>query len=160
MAPSHRRTKSSGPTAPPRTLIVDNGAFTIKAGLSPPASTSLETTPTVIPNCLARGRDKKVYIGSQLSTCKDFSEMSFRRPVEKGCLVNWEAEREIWENEFLDPKEQLYCDPKDTGLILAEAPNNLPSLQANCDQIIFEEFGFARYLRCPGMVKYAHRSGS
>jgi actin-related protein 6 len=105
----------------------------------------------VIPNCIARGRDKKVYIGSQLSTCKDFSEMSFRRPVEKGNLVNWEAEREIWEHEFLDAKADLYCEPKDTSLILTEAPNTLPALQTNCDQIIFEDFGFARYLRCPGM---------
>lgn len=76
--------------------------------------------------------------------------MSFRRPVEKGNLVNWEAEREIWEHEFLDPKADLYCEPKDTGLILTEAPNTLPALQTNCDQIIFEDFGFARYLRCPG----------
>jgi actin-related protein 6 len=148
MAP--RRTKSSGPPPPANTLVLDNGAYTIKAGL---VGADTETpAPNIIPNCLARDRDKKVYIGSQLSSCKDFSEILFRRPVEKGYLVNWEAEKEIWEHEFFDPKASLHCDPAETGLILTEAPNALPALQTNCDQVAFEEFGFARYLRVAGRL--------
>jgi len=153
MAPHHRRTKSSGPAPPDKTLVVDNGAYTIKAGFSSPDTPNdPPSLPSIIPNCLARDRDKKIYIGSQLSACKDFGEIVFRRPVEKGYLVNWEAEKEIWEHEFFDAKAKLHCDPKETGLILTEAPNALPVLQTNCDQIIFEEFGFARYLRCSGML--------
>jgi actin-related protein 6 len=148
MAP--RRTKSSGPPPPAKTLVLDNGAYTIKAGLV--AADTETPAPNIIPNCIARDRDKKVYIASQLSSCKDFSEILFRRPVEKGYLVNWEAEKEIWEHEFFDPKASLQCDPADTGLILTEAPNALPALQTNCDQVIFEEFGFARYLRVAGRL--------
>ncbi|KUJ20841.1 Actin/actin-like protein [Mollisia scopiformis] len=148
MSPAHRRTKSSGPAPPAKTLVLDNGAYTIKAGFSGPGIKT--PTPSIIPNCLARDRDKKVYIGSSLSACKDFSEIVFRRPVEKGYLVNWEAQKEIWEHEFFDAKAPLHCDPKETGLILAEAPNTLPALQTFCDQVVFEEFGFARYLRCLG----------
>ena len=147
MAPAQRRTKSSGPVPPSQTLVIDNGAYTIKAGFSSPSSTS---TPSIIPNCLARNRDKKVYVGSALKDCKDFGEIVFRRPVEKGYLVNWEAEKEIWEHEFFEDKSPLKCDPRETGLILTEAPNTLPQLQTNCDQIVFEEFGFPNYLRCPG----------
>jgi actin-related protein len=33
--------------------------------------------------------------------------MVFRRPVEKGYLVNWEAEKEIWEESFFDDKAKL-----------------------------------------------------
>lgn len=120
----------------------------MKAGFSSPASTS---APSVIPNCMARDRERNVYIGSQLSKCKDFGEIVFRRPVEKGYLVNWEAEKEIWDHEFFEGKAPLRCDPRETGLILTEAPNALPQLQTNCDQMVFEEFGFASYLRCPGM---------
>jgi actin-related protein 6 len=144
MAPL-RRTKSSGPPPPPKTLVLDNGAYTIKSGIV--AQDTETPAPNIIPNSLARDRDKKVYIGSQLSSCKDFGEIVFRRPVEKGYLVNWEAEKEIYEHEFFDPKAKFHCDPADTGLILTEAPNALPALQTNCDQVIFEEFGFARYLR-------------
>ncbi|KAN0111133.1 Actin/actin-like protein [Hyaloscypha variabilis] len=144
MAPP-RRTKSSGPPPPAKTLVLDNGAYTIKAGV---VQADVDTpAPSIIPNCLARDRDKHTYVGSQLSSCKDFSEIVFRRPVEKGYLVNWEAEKEIWEQEFFDPKAKLHCNPSETSLILTEAPNALPALQTNCDQVVFEEFGFARYLR-------------
>ena len=127
----------------------------MKAGFSSPDTAGPE--PHIIPNCMARDREKNVYIGSQLEKCKDFGEIVFRRPVEKGYLVNWEAEKEIWEHEFFEDKAPLKCDPKDTSLVLTEAPNALPVLQTNCDQVIFEEFGFASYLRCPGMSMSDHR---
>lgn len=78
--------------------MLDNGAYTIKAGVV--GADSETPALSIIPNSLARDWDKKVYIGSQLPSCKDFSEILFRRPVEKGYLVNWEAEKEIWEHEF------------------------------------------------------------
>jgi actin-related protein len=146
MAPTagQRRTKSWGPPPPPQTLIIDNGAYTIKAGFSSPGSTS---EAKIIPNCLARDREKRVYIGSQLEKCKDFGEIIFRRPVEKGYIVNWEAQKEIWEHEFFESKSPLRCDPGDTGLILTEAPNSFPQLQQHADEMVFEGFGFASYLR-------------
>jgi len=127
----------------------------MKAGFSSPAA-SLDVEPRVIPNCMARDQYKRVYVGSQLDDCKDFGEMVFRRPVEKGYLVNWEAQKEIWESEFFEDKAEMHCDPRDTGLILTEAPNALPSLQTHCDQIVFEEFGFARYYRCIGTDSCFH----
>jgi actin-related protein 6 len=105
----------------------------------------------IIPNCLAKDQSRKIYIGSELSTCSDQSELAFRRPVDKGFVVNWESQKEIWEHEFFsDKKSALYCDPAETGLLLTEAPNALPVLQGNCDQIVFEEFGFKRYYRTVG----------
>ena len=85
---------------PDQTLVVDNGAFTIKAGF-------VKTEPNlqdclVVPNCLARDREKRVWVGSQLNKCQDFGEIAFRRPVEKGYLVNWEAEKAIWNSVFFD----------------------------------------------------------
>ncbi|CZT12972.1 related to actin-like protein [Rhynchosporium agropyri] len=154
MAPARVHAKPSSSTAPSRTLVVDNGAYTLKAGFSSPSIE--DPTCSVIPNCLSKDRDRKVYIGSQVSSCSDFSEMQFRRPVEKGYIVSWEAEKEIWEHEFFDSKAKLHCDPKETGLILAEAPNALPVLQNHCDQIVFEEFGFKRYLRTTGPALNAY----
>ncbi|KAF7879046.1 hypothetical protein EAF04_000246 [Stromatinia cepivora] len=150
---TNRKAAAAAQAPSTRTLVVDNGAYTIKAGFSSPESTD---SPRIIPNCIARDREKKVYIGSQLDNCKDFGDIVFRRPVEKGYLVNWEAEKEIWEHEFFDKKAPLHCDPRETGLILTEAPNALPALQTNCDQMVFEEFGFANYYRCPGPILNAY----
>ena len=88
-----------------RTLVVDNGAFTIKAGF-------VQAEPDfqhchIIPNCVARDREKKVWIGPELEKCKDFGELSIRRPVEKGYIVNWESERSIWNQSFFNQNAVL-----------------------------------------------------
>ncbi|KAI9700790.1 MAG: Actin- protein 6 [Candelina mexicana] len=144
-----RQTKATERPLADRTLVIDNGASTIKAGFANP-SPDLEKECHVIPNCMGRSRDKRVWIGAQLENCKDFGEMAFRRPVEKGYLVNWEAEKEIWDHTFFDKDAKLNCEPHDTNLILTEAPNAPHALQTNSDQIIFEEFEFASYYRCVG----------
>jgi len=155
MAGGSRKSRSAagGPAAPSTTLVLDNGADTIKAGLIPTGSsggddnTPTQLQPRIIPNCIARDRHKKIYVASELDKCRDFGEMAFRRPVEKGYIVNWEAQKEIWEREFFDEKAPLRCDPAETRLVLAEQPNALPALQTHCDQMVFEEFGFASYVR-------------
>lgn len=136
----------SGPL-PDRTLIIDPGAYTIKAGFAS-KSPNVQQDCHVIPNCLAKSsREDKTYVGSQLASCTDFGEMQFKRPVQKGYIVNWPTEAAIWENEFLDPKAPLPCDPRDTNLIITEAPNAPNALQTNIDQIVFEEFEFASAYR-------------
>ncbi|KAL8372124.1 hypothetical protein RB595_001764 [Gaeumannomyces hyphopodioides] len=162
-----RKSRTAAITPPRQTLVLDNGAYTLKAGLvargggddnddndendDGPNGAAKKTTPEeprVVPNCIARDRHRRTYVGSDLSRCRDFGEMAFRRPVERGYIVNWEAQREIWDRELLDAKTSPRpCDPAETRLVLAEQPGALPALQANCDQMVFEEFGFASYYR-------------
>ncbi len=142
-----RRSKPAPPPPPSRTLVLDNGAYSIKAGFVADDKTD---EPRVIPNCIARDRLRKTYVASDLEKCKDYSEVVFRRPVEKGYIVNWEAQKEVWDHEFFDAKAAQKCDPSETRLVLAEQPNSLPALQANCDQMVFEEFQFASYYRGVG----------
>lgn len=95
--------RKSAVAAPKNTLVLDNGAYTIKAGIvrNNPEGPSYDDC-SVIPNCIARStRDKRTYVGSELDDCKDFGELAFRRPVERGFIVNWEAEKAIWEHEFM-----------------------------------------------------------
>jgi actin-related protein 6 len=111
-----RKGSSSAQTAQSRlaakTLIFDNGAHTIKAGFS---SHNAEDKPNVekdchvIANCIARSqRDKRTYVGSELlDECWDFGELAFRRPVEKGFVVNWESEKAIWERSIVDKRSPL-----------------------------------------------------
>ena len=71
----------------------------------------------IIPNCLARDRGKRVWVGSQLEKCNDFGEIAFRRPVEKGFLINWEAEKAIWDNTFIDKGAKLAVRLRDNCLL-------------------------------------------
>ena len=108
MAP--RQAKSHDRSLPEKTLVIDNGAYTIKAGFASPEP-NLEDC-EVIPNCIAKDRDRRVWIGAQLDGCRDFGELAFRRPVEKGFLVNWDAEKAIWDNAFFGKHPKLrVCAP-------------------------------------------------
>ncbi|EER28360.1 Actin- protein 6 [Coccidioides posadasii str. Silveira] len=158
-----RAAKSAAAAAqslPTKTFIIDNGAYTMKAGYAP---SNVEDSPSdplapclMIPNALVKTRDKRVYTGPQLNThVTDWNEAAFRRPVEKGYIVNWEAQREIWDHSFFDEKiprrPEVRCtDPGDTTLILTEAPNAMAALQKNADEMVMEEWGFGGYLRCIG----------
>ena len=157
-----RQAKTTERGLPERTLVVDNGAYSIKAGFATPESAVDECQ--IVPNCIAKDRGKHVWVGPELDKCRDFGELAFRRPVEKGFLVNWEAEKAIWDETFINDKAPLkvfiiplvddgqgscilQCDPHETNLILGEAPNAPAALQTNCDQVVFEEYEFATYSR-------------
>ncbi|EPE08554.1 actin-like protein arp-6 [Ophiostoma piceae UAMH 11346] len=144
-----RKGKPTAPPPPQATLVVDNGGYTIKAGFAGDDSGK----PVVVPNCIARDRHRRTYIGAELAQCRDFGEAVFRRPVDRGYIVNWDTQRAIWDNTWGESsttdtvKAQLAHDPADTRLVLTEQPNGLPALQTNCDQMVFEEFQFSSYYR-------------
>lgn len=125
------------------TLVVDVGAWSLKAGY---ASSDNNSACHVAPNCIAKSRDNKTYVGSQLSRCTDYGDMTFRRPVQKGYIVNWPAEVAVLDNEL----QQLQCDTSDTNLIITEQPNAPLQLTQNLDQMVFEHFDFAAVYRTIG----------
>ena len=104
MAP--RKLKTSEVALPNSTLVVDNGGYNIKAGLAT-EECSAQDECTVIPNCLAKTARNQVLVGSELRKWSDFAETTFRRPVQKGFVVSWEAEKQIWDHEFFDPASIL-----------------------------------------------------
>ena len=183
-------TSAATATAPPtHTLILDHGAHTLKASLvadnpsdppSGPSDPPSDPLCHLISNTLARSaRDHRTYIGAELlRDCADYGALAFRRPVEKGYVVNWEGEKAIWEHSLLgslstasapaaaaaaatktatgtpaDPGTTfapLRTDPAVTTLLWTEAPGAPAALQRNADEMVFEEFGFAAAWRAMG----------
>lgn len=159
-----RATKAAArapPQLPSRTLVLDNGGYSIKAGFAPSQpETDGQTLPQchTIPNAIVRTRDRKTYVAAQMDTdVTQWSEAVFRRPVEHGQLVGWEAQKEIWDHSFFDEKtakkELFVAQPEQTTLLLAENPSIIPTLQKNADEIIMEEWGFGGYTRVLGMSR-------
>lgn len=141
-----------------KVLVIDNGSYNIKIGHaiekgSLPDGFVNTATPFLIPNCITHGKNKRSYVGSQFSSCSDFSGLTFQRPHEKGQLVDWRLEYAIWNYTFYGQDSPISVDPSETSLILTEAPMSLPATSANTDQMIFEEYGFESYYRCtPGSL--------
>lgn len=154
MARAQKRASHAIGDIPQSTFVIDNGAYTIKAGFAPAAeATDSETLEAckVVPNCVVRSRERKVYVAAQIVEITQWSDAVYRRPLENGQLVSWEFEKEIWDYSFFDaktaPQAMFVKDPADTTLVLGETPNTMPALQRNTDEIVMEEYGFGAYMR-------------
>ncbi|KAI8875885.1 actin-related protein 6 [Backusella circina FSU 941] len=124
----------------PPTLILDNGASTIKVGIA-----SNDVLPKCVPNAIYRGKHvKKSYIGDEIADCTDLSSLYYRIPFERGILTNWKLEKNIWDRVF---QHTAQIEPSETRLLVTEPCFNLPQIQDSYDQIIFEEYNFSSCCR-------------
>lgn len=122
-------------------LIIDNGAATIKCGLA-----SAEK-PHIIPNCKmkVKAERQRQYIGDQIEDCKDCSGLYYILPHQKGFVINWDVQREIWE--YIMRSKFKGLETKDVDLILTEPYFNFKSVQNNTDEVLFEEYGYHSVFR-------------
>lgn len=123
------------------TLIIDNGASSVKCGLA------TDEKPQIIPNCKmkVKAERQRSYIGDQIDDCKDCSGLYYILPHQKGFIINWDVQREIWE--YIITRKFQLTSLKDTDLILTEPYFNFKSIQNNTDEVLFEEYGFNSILR-------------
>ncbi|KZP07507.1 actin-domain-containing protein [Athelia psychrophila] len=138
---------------PLHTLILDNGAYTIKSG----ALDAETQQPRIIQNVVVRSKgDKKTYFGHEIDQCQDFSSLHYRMPFEKGYLVDWDAQKAVWDRIFSD--EVLQSNTNDTSLLITEPYFNLPNIQDVYDQFVFEEYEFQSYHRTTPAAMIPHGS--
>ncbi|GMH39782.1 hypothetical protein BSKO_07680 [Bryopsis sp. KO-2023] len=125
-----------------RVVVLDNGGGTIKAGFAG------DPNPVkVFPNCTAKIKgERHNLVGDMLLDTKEILSLVLRRPFDRGYPVNFELQREIWARTF---KHVLRINPREYGLVLTEPLFNLPSIQAEIEQIIFDDFGFRSVLILP-----------
>jgi len=124
-----------------RTVVLDNGGNTLKAGFAD------EDEPILIcPNLTFKSKGEgggRYQTGDALSTTSEILSLTLRRPFDKGYLVNLELQREIWSRVF---KTHLKIDPKECDLILTEPLMNLDSIRTEVEKTVFDYFGFQSLL--------------
>lgn len=132
-------------------LVLDNGAYTAKAGLS------VDVDPQVIPNCLmkAKSERRKTFIGKQVEDCRDLSGLFYIYPHQKGYLVNWDVEKKIWDHVM--GRDLLDINPRAVSFVLTEPCCNFSSIQESLNEIAFEEYQFKSFFRCPAPVLSAFK---
>ncbi|POY70972.1 hypothetical protein BMF94_5999 [Rhodotorula taiwanensis] len=135
----------------PRVLVLDNGAHSIKAAWADPAAPSLDPPVTTFRNAIARSKTaKRNFIADELDLdCQDFGGLTFRVPFDRGILNNWDVQKTVWDRVYAGKGKGLAINPQETNLLVTEPVHNLPNVQEHYDQIVFEEYEFASYLRCP-----------
>ncbi|GMR36523.1 hypothetical protein PMAYCL1PPCAC_06718, partial [Pristionchus mayeri] len=120
-----------------RTLIMDNGGHTIKMGWN------TDENPRVIPNSIVKGKNerKRVFVGEELTECTDRSSLFFLLPLEKGYIVNWDVQQQIWER-------SLKGESQEESRIVLTHPNALvPAVKDESCEILFEMFGFGEVFK-------------
>lgn len=122
-------------------FIMDNGAATIKAGFAS------DEKPQIVPNCKMKVKSERQrqYVGDQIENCKDCSGLYYLLPHQRGFIINWDTQREIWE--YLLTRKFSGLIPRETDLILTEPYFNFKAIQNNSDEVLFEEYGFNSILR-------------
>ncbi|GAA5880812.1 hypothetical protein JCM16303_005125 [Sporobolomyces ruberrimus] len=142
------------PSAP--ILVFDNGGHSIKSTFTSPVDPYASLAPDAVSNyrnAIVRSKtEKRTYIADEWDQCRDFGGLTFRVPMDKGILNNWEIEKQVWDRVFSGRGRSLKLDTRSTSIAITEPIMNLPNVQEHYDQMIFEEYDFQNYLRIPGPV--------
>ncbi|KAH7939283.1 actin-related protein 6 [Rhipicephalus sanguineus] len=117
-------------------LVVDNGGGSIKAGFT------TQNVPRVLPNCITKAKSerRRQFIADQLDDCKDMSGLFYLLPFQKGYLVNWEVEKQVWD--YMFGKDVFNCQFEETCLILTEPYFNFPSIRESLVEVLYEDYQF------------------
>uniref|UniRef100_A0A7S1IUI4 Actin-related protein 6 n=1 Tax=Eutreptiella gymnastica TaxID=73025 RepID=A0A7S1IUI4_9EUGL len=120
-----------------RQLVLDNGSGHIKIGFAD------WETPKSVPNLMCKDRrGRTCYISSQLYDAPDCSNLSYRRPFEKGYFVDPATECDIWKY-VLGAELGLTTDDLRSTQLLLTAPYFTPrKLQREYNELVFEYFEF------------------
>ncbi|XP_018566589.1 actin-related protein 6 [Anoplophora glabripennis] len=139
-----RRRSSAGPVESNKkdnlsAVIVDSGAYNIKAGFSG------DVSPTLIPNCImkAKSERKRLFIGDQINECRDCSGLYFLLPCERGYITKWDVQKPVWDYVF----SKNVCPINDNPVIVTQPLFNFKSIQDCIDEIFFEEYEVASMFR-------------
>jgi len=132
-------------------VVLDNGGGNIKLGFGGEAAPR-----KMFPNCTAKPKgERSTLVGDMLPDSKEISQLTLRRPFDRGYLVGWDLERDVWAHAFkavLGLGKQGGLATRDCGLLLSEPMFNFPAVQAATEQIVFEEFGFNSFHSAPAPV--------
>nr|CAI5860345.1 unnamed protein product [Callosobruchus analis] len=120
-------------------IVVDNGAYSIKIGLS------TETHPTLVPNCIMKSKAerKRLFIGDQINECRDCSGLYFLLPCERGYITKWDVQKPVWDYIF----SKKVCPIDEYPVVITQPLFNFNSIQDCMDEIFFEEYEVSSMFR-------------
>jgi actin-related protein 6 len=97
----------------------------------------------VFPNCNAKLKgERNVLVGADLLDVRDVSALALRRPVDRGYIVAWDLQREIWARSLRSLAASAGLPPLAAcAAVLTEPYLNLPALRDAALQVAFGDLG-------------------
>ena len=77
-------------------VVVDNGAFQCRMGVA-----GEDAPRKCFQNAMAKAKgDRNAILGDMIDTAKVITQLNVRRPFDRGYLVNWDLEIDLWTRGF------------------------------------------------------------
>ncbi|OMJ10886.1 Actin-related protein 2-A [Smittium culicis] len=128
-------------------IVVDNGTGFAKVGYA--GSNFPEYVfPSVVGRPMIRAEEatsatelqyevKDINVGVEAAALRSVLSMSY--PLENGVIKNWEDMKHVWDYTFY---EKLKIDPRESKILLTEAPLNPKQNREKMVETMFEQYGF------------------
>jgi len=125
-------------------IVCDNGTGFVKCGFS---GSNFPTAifPSMVGRPIMRAEEsvidniqiKDVMVGDEAQKLRFMLQITY--PLENGIVRNWEDIQYVWDYTFF---EKLKIEPKDTKILLTEAPMNPKANREQMVKVMFEKYGF------------------
>ncbi|MCL4119484.1 UNVERIFIED_CONTAM: hypothetical protein GTU68_019164 [Idotea baltica] len=92
----------------------------------------------------AKSERRRPFIGNQIEDCRDASGLFYILPFQKGYLLNWDVQKNIWDHIF---GKDVFNLNSNTTVVLTEPLLNFTSIQEATCEIFFEEYEVESLLR-------------
>eukprot|EP00026_Physarum_polycephalum_P010245 Phypoly_transcript_10401.p1 GENE.Phypoly_transcript_10401~~Phypoly_transcript_10401.p1 ORF type:complete len:365 (+),score=27.84 Phypoly_transcript_10401:173-1267(+) len=111
-------------------VIIDNGGSVCRAGFA-----GDDAPKVMLEHGHAGMREKQdTYVGEEAQTTRDLNSIKY--PITRGIVTNWDDMEKVWRQTFRD----LEVDPKQSPVLLTEAPLNPTANREKMAQCMFETF--------------------
>jgi len=125
-------------------IVCDNGTGFVKCGFS---GSNFPTAifPSMVGRPIMRAEEsvidniqiKDVMVGDEAQKLRFMLQITY--PLENGIVRNWEDIQYVWDYTFF---EKLKIEPKETKILLTEAPMNPKANREQMVKVMFEKYGF------------------
>jgi len=125
-------------------IVCDNGTGFVKCGF---AGTNFPHAifPSMVGRPVIRFEEsivnniqiKDIMVGDEAQKLRNMLQITY--PLENGIVRNWEDIQYVWDYTFF---EKLKIQPKDTKILLTEAPMNPKKNREQMVSVMFEKYGF------------------
>ena len=101
-------------------------------------------------NCVARMQNSmNCLVGDEIDVFSNHSLLKYTRPFDRGYLVNWQTEIDVW-NRIFDA-DHLNISPMNHSLVVTEPFLNPLVFQNEMNEVIFEDYMFESCCRRPAV---------
>jgi len=124
-------------------IVCDNGTGFVKCGFAG-ANFPTSIFPSMVGRPILRSEEKidnvqlkDVMVGDEAAKLRNMLQITY--PIDNGIIRNWEDMQYVWDYTF---QEKLKVNPRESKIMLTEAPMNPTQNRKKMIEVMFEKYGF------------------